>query len=77
VHNEQARLFIQEDCTLRIFLSRKREYIWSETVRRRDVFLGDLDPTKGGESQTTRPCLVVSLDQLNAYLRTFTVAALD
>jgi mRNA interferase MazF len=47
-----------------------------EAVRRGEVFLVDLRPTRGGEIRKTRPCVVVSPDELNAYLRTFTVAPL-
>ena len=43
-------------------------------VRRGDVFLINLSPTVGGEIQKTRPCVVVSPDELNAHLRTFIVA---
>lgn len=43
-------------------------------VRRGDVHLVDLDPTRGGEIRKLRPCLVVSPDELNAHLRTFIVA---
>ncbi len=48
----------------------------AEMVRRGDVFLVNLDPTRGGEIQKTRPCVVVSPDELNAHLRTFIVAPL-
>jgi mRNA interferase MazF len=48
----------------------------TENVRRGDVFLVSLDPAKGGEIQKTRPCVVVSPDELNAHLRTFIVAPL-
>ena len=48
----------------------------TEDVRRGDVFLVSLDPAKGGEIKKTRPCVVVSPDELNAYLRTFIVAPL-
>jgi mRNA interferase MazF len=48
----------------------------TEDVRRGDVFLVSLDPTRGGEIQKTRPCVVVSPDELNSYLRTFIVAPL-
>jgi mRNA interferase MazF len=44
------------------------------TVRRDDVVLVSLDPTRGGEIRKTRPCLVVSPDELNASLNTFIVA---
>ncbi|MEQ9643649.1 MAG: type II toxin-antitoxin system PemK/MazF family toxin [Alphaproteobacteria bacterium] len=43
-------------------------------VRRFDVVLVDLDPTRGSEIQKMRPCLVVSPDEMNAHLRTLIVA---
>ncbi|GKT07004.1 mRNA interferase [Desulforhabdus sp. TSK] len=45
-------------------------------IRRGDVFLISLDPTRGDEIQKTRPCVIVSPDELNANLRTFIVAPL-
>ena len=48
----------------------------NEVVHRGDVFLVSLDPARGDEIQKTRPCVVVSPDELNAYLRTFIVAPL-
>jgi len=48
----------------------------NEVVHRGDVFLVSLDPTRGDEIHKTRPCVVVSPDELNAYLRTFIVAPL-
>jgi mRNA interferase MazF len=45
-------------------------------VHRGDVFLVALDPTQGGEIRKTRPCVVVSPNELNAHLRTFIVAPL-
>ena len=47
-----------------------------DLLRRGDVFLVSLDPTRGGESRKTRPCVVVSPDELNAHLQTFIVAPL-
>ncbi len=44
--------------------------------RRGEVFLVDLDPTRGSEIRETRPCLVVSPDELNVHLRTRIVAPL-
>ena len=41
---------------------------------RGDVHLVRLDPTLGSEIQKTRPCLAVSPDELNHYLRTVIVA---
>jgi mRNA interferase MazF len=46
------------------------------TVHRGDVFLVDLNPTRGGEIRKRRPCLVVSPNELNVHLRTFIVAPL-
>lgn len=40
------------------------------------VYLVRLDPTLGSEIRKTRPCVVVSPDELNAYLRTVIVAPL-
>ena len=48
----------------------------ADVVRRGDVFLVNLNPTRGDEIQRTRPCVVVSPDELNAHLRTFIVAPL-
>jgi mRNA interferase MazF len=48
----------------------------TDRVRRGDVFLVNLDPTRGGEIQKTRPCVVVSPDELNDHLRTFIVVPL-
>ena len=41
---------------------------------RGDVHLVTLDPTKGSEIPKTRPCLIVSPDELNRHLRTVIVA---
>ena len=45
-------------------------------AKRGEVLLVDLNPTRGGEIQKIRPCVVVSPDELNANLRTFVVAPL-
>ena len=34
-------------------------------VKRFDVYLTNLDPTIGSEIQKTRPCLVISPDEMN------------
>ena len=47
-----------------------------ERVKRGDVFLVQLDPTRGGEIRKSRPCVVVSPDDLNAHARTVIVAPL-
>jgi len=45
-------------------------------LRRGEVWLAALDPTIGREIQKTRPCLVISPPEMNAHLRTVTVAPL-
>ena len=45
-------------------------------VRRGEVYLVPLNPTRGREIRKTRPCVVVSPDELNAALSTFIVAPL-
>jgi len=45
-------------------------------VRRGDVYLVTLNPTRGREIRKTRPCVVVSPDELNAHMGTFIVAPL-
>ncbi len=43
-------------------------------VRRFDVYLVPLDPTRGAEMRKTRPCVVVSPDEMNRHLKTVIVA---
>jgi mRNA interferase MazF len=43
-------------------------------VRRGDVLLISLNPTRGSEIRKTRPCVVVSPDELNAHISTYIVA---
>lgn len=43
-------------------------------AKRFDVWLVNLDPTVGSEIQKTRPCLVVSPNEMNRYVRTLIVA---
>ncbi|MEH2224647.1 type II toxin-antitoxin system PemK/MazF family toxin [Nostoc sp.] len=43
-------------------------------VNRFDVFLVNLDPTIGSEIQKTRPCIVISPDEMNKYIATVIVA---
>ncbi len=45
-------------------------------VRRGEVYLVPLNPTRGREIRKTRPCVIVSPDELNAHLGTFIVAPL-
>jgi mRNA interferase MazF len=46
----------------------------SSLPSRGDVHLVELVPTRGSEIRKTRPCLVVSPDELNHHLRTVIVA---
>jgi mRNA interferase MazF len=43
-------------------------------INRFEVYLVDFDPTVGSEIKKTRPCLVVSPDEMNHHLRTVIVA---
>ncbi len=43
-------------------------------VERFDVFLISLDPTRGSEIKKSRPCLVVSPDEMNLHIKTVIVA---
>ncbi len=43
-------------------------------VRRFEVYLVNLDPTVGAEIQKTRPCLVISPDELHRNIRTVILA---
>jgi mRNA interferase MazF len=45
-------------------------------VNRFDVFLINLDPTVGSEIQKTRPCLIISPDEMNRHIRTVIIAPL-
>jgi mRNA interferase MazF len=43
-------------------------------VRRFDVYLVSLDPTLGREIRKTRPCVIISPDEMNRYIQTVIVA---
>lgn len=43
-------------------------------VRRFEVYLVSLDPTMGSEIRKTRPCLIISPDEMNRYIATVIVA---
>ena len=43
-------------------------------VKRFEVYLVNLDPTVGHEIKKSRPCLVISPDELNGYISTVIVA---
>ena len=52
------------------------DLVTEEHVSRGDIFLVTLNPTRGSEIRKTRPCVIVSPDELNSHLRTFLVAPL-
>ena len=43
-------------------------------VKRFEVYLVNLDPTLGSEIKKTRPCLIVSPDEMNRHIATVIVA---
>lgn len=44
------------------------------TIHRFDVFLISLNPTQGHEINKTRPCLIISPDEMNNFLATTIIA---
>lgn len=48
----------------------------SRTITQYDIYWVSLDPTEGSEIAKTRPCVIVSPDELNAHLRTVIIAPL-
>ena len=45
-------------------------------MKRHDIYWCRLDPIEGGEMAKTRPCVIVSRDELNAHLSTVVVCPL-
>src|SRR5438105_110892 len=43
-------------------------------ISRFDVFMVQLDPVRGSEMRKTRPCLIISSDEINIYLQTVIIA---
>lgn len=43
-------------------------------IKRFEVYLINLDPTIGSEIKKTRPCVVVSPDEMNLYIKTVIIA---
>lgn len=43
-------------------------------INRFDVCLVNLDPTVGSEIRKTRPCLIISPDEMNRHIRTVIIA---
>ncbi len=45
-----------------------------DLVNKFEVYLVSLDPTLGSEIKKTRPCVIISPDEMNKYLKTVIVA---
>jgi mRNA interferase MazF len=45
-------------------------------ITRFEIWLVNIDPTQGSEINKTRPCVIISPDELNRHLRTVIIAAL-
>lgn len=43
-------------------------------IKQYQIILINLDPTIGSEIKKTRPCVVISPDEMNKYLRTIVIA---
>jgi mRNA interferase MazF len=43
-------------------------------IKRFDVYLVNIDPTVGSEIKKTRPCLVISPDEMNRWIKTVIIA---
>lgn len=46
----------------------------AEPVKRFEVHLISLDPTKGSKIKKTRPCLIISPNEMNKHIRTVIIA---
>ncbi|MFH5833933.1 type II toxin-antitoxin system PemK/MazF family toxin [Halalkalibaculum sp. DA384] len=55
-------------------LDRVRFTLSRKPVKRFDVYLISLDPTKGSEIKKTRPCLIISPNEMNRHIRTVIIA---
>ena len=45
-------------------------------VKQYEIYWISLDPTIGGEIKKTRPCVIISPDEMNYYLKTILIAPL-
>ena len=45
-------------------------------TRQYDFYIVNLDPTEGAEMKKTRPCIILSPDEMNQHLRTVQIAPL-
>lgn len=45
-----------------------------KSINRFDVYIVSLDPAKGSEIKKTRPCVIISPNEMNRHIRTVIVA---
>lgn len=45
-------------------------------LKQYEIVLVNLDPTVGSEMKKTRPCVIISPDEMNKYLQTIVIAPL-
>lgn len=50
------------------------DMVKQSSIQRFEVHLISLDPTKGSEIKKTRPCIVISPDEMNRHIRTVIIA---
>ncbi len=50
---------------------------WATELKRGEIWWVDLDPTRGGEIQKTRPAVILTVDALNRARRTVVVVPLS
>lgn len=43
-------------------------------IKQYEIYWIDLDPTLGGEMKKIRPCVIISPDEINYYLKTILIA---
>ena len=43
-------------------------------MKRFDVYLLDINPTRGSEIRKTRPCVIISPDEMNDFIKTVIIA---
>lgn len=50
--------------------------VTEKAVKRFEIYLISLDPTKGSEIRKTQPCLVISPNEMNKHIKTVIIAPL-
>lgn len=49
-------------------------FLKSNVLHQYSIYLMNLDPTIGHEIKKTRPCVIISPDEMNKYLKTISIA---